>query len=194
MINLIGKYKQLPKNSHEEASGVEQVESYFPSLESIKECRDDEESWVFVMSNFLPVLVPGFKKKKGYNTNFGDFCENATEALLFLFLENSYDKWIARAKGEIGGTPLYSGKEEGRRGVRFGGYLQEGIHRYNELYDGIKEGRNTTQGKKMEKDLMDKFKELSGRTNSGMLDYDMEENKKPRFDDSFLNSSTCSNN
>ena len=113
---------------------------------------------------------------------------------MFLFLENSYDKWIARAKGEIGGTPLYSGKEEGRSGVRFGGYLQEGTYRYNKLYDGIKEGRNTTQGKKMEKDLMDKFKELSGRTNSGMLDYDMEENKKPRFDDSFLNSSTCSNN
>ena len=38
MINLIGKYEQLPENSDEEASGVEQVESYFPSLEAIKEC------------------------------------------------------------------------------------------------------------------------------------------------------------
>ena len=170
------------------------MEPYFPSLEAIKECRDDEESWIFVMSNFLPVLVPGFQRKKGYNTNFGDFCEKATEALLFLFLENSYDKWVSKAKGEVGGTPLYSGKEEGRSGVQFGGNLQAGIDRYNKYYDAIEDGRNTTVGKRMETRLMDEFKKLSRRTNSGMMNYDLEENKKPRFDDSFLNSSTCSNN
>ena len=45
------------------------------------------------------------RKKKGHNTNFGDVCEKATEALLFLFLENSYNKWVAKAKGEAGGRP-----------------------------------------------------------------------------------------
>ena len=124
---------------------------------------------------------PRIQEKKGYNTNFGDFCEKATEALLFLFLENSYDKWVSKAKGEVGGTPLYSGKEEGRSGVRFGGYSQAGIDRYNKLYDEIEDGHNTTEGKRMEKDLMDEFKNLSRRTNSGMMNHDLEENKKTKI-------------
>ena len=181
-IERIGKYEQSPGENDEEG----EEGSYFPLLEDIKECRENVESWIFVMSNFLPVLVPGCKKKKGYNTNFGDVCEKATEALLFLFLENSYNKWVAKAKGEAGGTPLYSGKEEGRSGVRFGGYSQAGIDRYNELYDEIEDSRATTEGKKMENNLMNEFKKLSGRTNNGMMNYDLEENKKPRFDDSFL--------
>ena len=77
-------------------------------------------------------------------------------------------------------------KKEGRSGVRFGGYSQAGIDRYNELYDKIEDSRATTDGKKMENDLMNEFKKLSGRTNNGMMNYDLEENKKPRFDDSFL--------
>ena len=183
-IERIGKYERSPGENDEEG----EEGSYFPLLEDIKECRENVESWIFVMSNFLPVLVPGCKKKKGYNTNFGDVCEKATEALLFLFLENSYNKWVAKAKGEAGGTPLYSGKgkEEGRSGVRFGGYSQAGIDRYNELYDEIQDARATTEGKKMENNLMNEFKKLSGRTNNGMMNYDLEENKKPRFDDSFL--------
>ena len=139
------------------------------------------------MPNFLPVLVPGFKKKKRHNTNFGDVCEKATEALLFLFLENSHSEWVAKAKGEGGGgTPLCSGKEEGRSGVRFGGYSQDGMDRHNKLCDGIQEARKTSEGKKMEKTPMDKFEIMSGRTDSGMMNYDLDESKKPRFDDSFL--------
>ena len=182
-IERIGKYKRSPGENDEEG----EEGSHFPLLEDMKECRENVESWIFVMSNFLPVLVPGFKKKKGCNTNFGDVCEKATEALLFLFLENSHSEWVAKAKGEGGGgTPLHTGKEEGRSGVRFGGYSQDGIDRYNKLYDGIQEARKTTVGKEMEKKLMEKFKIMSGRTDSGMMNYDLDENKKPRFDDSFL--------
>ena len=100
-IERIGKYERSPGENDEEG----EEGSYFPLLEDIKECRENVESWIFVMSNFLPVLVPGCKKKKGHNTNFGDVCEKATEALLFLFLENSYNKWVAKAKGEAGGRP-----------------------------------------------------------------------------------------
>ena len=70
--------------------------------------------------------------------------------------------------------------------MRFGGYSQAGIDRYNKLYDEIEDSRATTEGKKMENNLMNEFKKLSGRTNNGMMNYDLEENKKPRFDDSFL--------
>ena len=76
---------------------------------------------------------------------------------MFLFLENSYNEWVAKAKGEAGGTPLHLGKEEGRSGVRFGGYSQAGIDRYNELHDEIQDFRATTEGKKMKKNLMNEF-------------------------------------
>ena len=138
--------------------------SSFPEVEDIQEGRKEAKTWTFIIIEFLRYIVPESKNCLA-NQPLQEWCPAAAEALLFLMIENSYEMWMEEAENDENDdkTPTKMAKWTERRGSgrRFGGWSNEGIKRFNELYSEIKRRRrNKETGKNLEEKLMEKANEL----------------------------------
>ena len=139
--------------------------AYFPELVDVQKGRKDEDSWKFVIAYFMKYILPDTKDKIGKKP-ISDWCPIATEALLFLMIENSYEMWMEEAsknEQENQSTPTKLAKWTERKGSgrKFGGWGNEGIKRFNLLHETIKNQRKSTRyGKKLEEALISYAKEL----------------------------------
>ena len=65
-------------------------------LGQLEHGRSNEVVWVKVVSQFMQPLVHCYGKDvHPETTNIEKYCPVAGEALLFLLLENNYDRWVA---------------------------------------------------------------------------------------------------
>ena len=62
---------------------------FFPTFDNVKEGRRNKNSWLFIMSRFLPSLFRGQDKKIEFQkSDLSSYCTIAAESLLFLLVEN----------------------------------------------------------------------------------------------------------
>ena len=68
-------------------------------LEQLQEGRRNKVIWVYVVSRFMQPLIRRYNQDiNSETTNIENYCLASGEALLFLFLENNYDYWVAEFK------------------------------------------------------------------------------------------------
>lgn len=159
--------------------------SSFPDLEKIQETRKDEKTWMFVVSKFLQYIVPETRECLA-NKQLQEWCPGAAEALLFLMIENSYEMWMEEAEREEhdDSSPRKMAKWTERRGSgrKFGGWGNDGIKRFNQLYNEIKRHRRTsTTGKNLEQKLMKRAAE-SGMCGKKRKHHCTQEREEPMYD------------
>ena len=108
---------------------------------------------------FLQYIIP---ETREYLTKkpLTKWCPVAAEALMFLMIENNYEVWMEEAEKDEDDdssptkTPKYT--EKRGTGRRFGGWGNDGIKRFNELYNEIQKQRRTiTLGTALEKKLVE---------------------------------------
>ena len=114
------------------------------------------------------------------------WCPIAAEALLFLMIENSYEMWMEEAEKEENdnSSPTKVAKYTEKRGSgrRFGGWGNDGIKRFNVLYNDIqKQRRTSTSGSILEKKLMDKAGSIGITEKKRKRQY-IEDGVEPKYD------------
>ena len=96
-------------------------------------------------------------KRLSHNRVIGDISTVSDEAFALFLLENGWDVWKALADGGTGHkraqlpTTKYSLRGPGTK--KFQGWTEQGITRFNELFDKVKENRLNDEGV-FEKDFM----------------------------------------
>ena len=146
-------------------------ESSIPVLRKIEKGRESEKEWVLTVMEYIKCVVPESKEHIGKRM-MREWCPVAAEALMFLMLENGYEMWMEEAEMDdtddgsfiLTKKPKYT--EKRGSGRKFGGWGNDGIKRFNTLYQRIKEQRNKqTTGKSLEQKLLDLAKEkgLAGK-------------------------------
>ena len=132
----------------------------FADLENVQKGRKDGKTWMDMIIKFLQYIIPETRMhitKKPLTK----WCPIAAEALLFLMIENSYEVWMEEAEKEENDnsspTKVAKCTEKRGSGRRFGGWGNDGIKRFNDLYNDIQKQRRTnTSGLALEKMLMQK--------------------------------------
>ena len=128
-------------------------------MNKIQKGRKDANTWVDMIITFLQYIIP---ETRLYLTKkqLTKWCPVAAEALLFLLIENNYEVWMEEAEKEKDDdssptkTPKYT--EKRGSGRRFGGWGNDGIKRFNQLYNEIqKQRRSSTLGTALEKKLVE---------------------------------------
>lgn len=121
-------------------------EDGFPNLEEIKEGqRGRTNAWILLVAKLMRFVVPDAKDCIAAKP-LNKWSTVASEALLFLNLENCHDAWKEEEvmKEEDDDTDLVSGclhtDHEGA-GKRFGGWDNTGIKRFNEICENVKKQR-----------------------------------------------------
>ena len=114
------------------------------------------------------------------------WCPVAAEALLFLMIENNYEVWMEEAEKDEDDdssptkTPKYT--EKRGTGRRFGGWGNDGIKRFNELYNEIQKHRRTIPyGPALEKRLVDTAGVI-GFTERKRKRQHLEDGVEPKYD------------
>jgi hypothetical protein len=160
---------------------------YFPSLESIEQWRDNDETWLWAMKNFLLYVEPSRKERVKHDL-MSNWCTVSSEAILCVLLENSYDLWTQEVKHPR--TDPFPGElirkvskwtSNGNSGVKFKGWDDRGISRFNELGEIIQQARKQEDtGELLELSFKEEMQDMRGgnkkrkRTN--------ERGVEPRYD------------
>ncbi len=161
------------------------TEKTFPELNDIEKGREQETVWVNIMTLFIKYIIPEAKEHLAKRL-LREWCPVAAEALTFLMIENSYEMWMEEAEmdenGEI--TPTKNARYTERRGSgrKFGGWGNDGIKRFNILYQRIKRQRERhTTGMILEKKLLASAKE-KGLVSKKRKVADMQPGEAPMYD------------
>ena len=157
----------------------------FPDLEKIQKGRKDEKTWIDMIIKFLQYIIP---ETRVYTTKkpLTKWCPIAAEALLFLMVENSYEVWMEEAEKEKNdnSSPTKRAKYTEKRGSgrRFGGWGNDGIKRFNDLYNDIqKQRRSSTLGSTLEKKLMETASVIGFTEKKRKRQY-IEDGVEPKYD------------
>ena len=116
------------------------------SLAQLQQGRNNKPIWIQIVSQFMKPFIFHYEKDiQPGTTNFEEYCPVSGEALLFLLLENNYDRWIdeyarkGKSKEEKDQLPaLSSYKFSGTvvaNGRAFGGWENSTKIRFNEYVD-----------------------------------------------------------
>ena len=156
---------QFPQGS----TNINEEQPYFPALADIKDGRSNTDSWRWMMTNFLP-KVDAEARKKMIITNLTTWCTTVSEALVQVLIENSYEAWIEeatvytreavdnmtpeekKAYEKERKIPLYTNNMTAGR--KFEGWSEDGIERFNEIFNSVTAQREEEDtGKTLEDSL-----------------------------------------
>ena len=157
----------------------------FPELDAIEKGREQETEWIEMVTQFLKHITPESKESISKRM-LQEWCPIAAEALMFLMLENGYETWMEEAEmdEDSNSSPTKSAKWTERRGSgrKFGGWGNDGIKRFNVLYQRTKRHRERhTTGTFLEKKLLEtvRAKGLAGKKRRLA---DMQQGEAPLYD------------
>jgi hypothetical protein len=151
----------------------EEEEIYFPSLDSIKLWRDDEDAWVWAMKHFLLYVEPSRKERVQHDL-LSNWCTVSSEVVLCVLLENSYEMWTQEVEyprnEPIPSEETNSFKRKvakwtsnAQSGIKFKGWDDEGIKRFNELGEIVQKARKDEDtGENLEESLKEAMKDMKG--------------------------------
>lgn len=164
---------------------LEGTEESFPELSEIEKGREKETEWINMVIQFIKYVIPEAKEYIA-KRKLREWCPVAAEALLFLMLENSYELWMEEAEMDenSSSSPTKMAKWTERRGSgrKFGGWGNDGIKRFNVLYQGIKRQRERqTSGTNLEKKLINSATAMGLGGKKRRL-ADMQEGEAPLYD------------
>ena len=101
--------------------------------------RNNETVWTWVMMIFLKKVVP-HAMEAITKTRLSEWCTPASEALLFVLIENNYDQWQA-LYADKDSIPAARYTDQAKSGYKYQGWSQRGIARYNEIMKQIEDGQ-----------------------------------------------------
>lgn len=162
-------------------------EKSFPSLDDIMKVRQKTATWCHLVLKFIKYIIPETREYI-LTRPFQEWCPISAEALLFVILENSYDLWVEEAlqcDSEYSVNDLEShAKWTERKGTgrKFGGWCNDGIKRFNEIFDKIGKWRDNKKAslelqKKLEKGAKDLGMHKTKRKYN-----EIEDGERPRCD------------
>ena len=123
-------------------------EGKLPQLQDIQLLRypDDEEPYFFFLDKILECVAGRRGWKKARTTQLvSQYCTVSDEAFALLTLENNWEKWEKRQKR---GPGKYTSSTQGNK--MFEGWSEEGLKRYNQIYQVVKQDRNKKEAKAFE--------------------------------------------
>ncbi len=156
-----------------------------PDKEVLLKPRDDPHVFTIFCVSFLACLVGKIIfKEKVLTEPIANFVTVSDEAYTLVYLENSYDRWMAESKDEPK-PPTKKWTSDNLAATLYKGWNQEGIVRYNELYKNVKEKRKEKGTKEFELDFQDEMQ--ASRKKKGRKRKEPLENEiilEPLFEDS----------
>jgi hypothetical protein len=110
--------------------------------------RDDEKGTYSMFCEQVLSHVVGREvwKKRCHTNAIEEFVTVSDEAFALFLLENSWDVWIATSAKETE-IPETRYSQRGPGIKKYGGWTEEGIERFNKLYDIVEEDRAHNKGK-----------------------------------------------
>jgi len=156
-----------------------------PDKEVLLNPRADPQVFAIFCGSFLSCLVGKIiYKEKVLLRLIAEFVTVSDEAYALVYLENSYDRWLAESNGEPK-PPIKKWTSDHLSATLFQGWNQEGIARYNELYMSVKEKRKDRDTKKFELVFQGEVKDSQLQKGSKKkMPLDNEVVLEPLFDDS----------
>ena len=129
-----------------------------PDKEVLLNPRADPQVFAIFCGSFLSCLVGKiiFREKVLLHL-ISSFVTVSDEAYALVYLENSYDWWLAESNGEPK-PPIKKWTSDHLSATLFQGWDQECIVRYNELYKSVKEMRKKKVTQRFELDFQDEVK------------------------------------
>ena len=156
-----------------------------PDKEMLLKPRDDPQVYTIFCVSFLACLVGKIIfNQKVLTEPIANFVTISDEAYALVYLENSYDRWMAESKDEPT-PPTKKWTSDNLAATIYKGWNKEGIVRYNELYKSVKEKRKEKGTKKFELDFQERMqasREKKGRKRKEPLEN--ENILEPLFEDS----------
>lgn len=144
------------------------VAGYIPGRGSFFKMRQKKEAFFFFCDNYLPIVVGKNKfKKQSHNTLISDLATRSDEALVYLMVENNWDRWTEMASHDP--PTLFSNiptkfTERGKKAKEFCGWNLEGLTLFNRIMTRVRKDRSSTCGKDVEKAYLEYRQEkLLGR-------------------------------
>ena len=132
----------------------------FITLKQVKQCRNNKKAWVKIVSIFMSGIVHRYAGIEAEKKDIESYCPAGGEAVVFLALENNFERWVAEIKRKDEETknddgaamlpplpePLFSKKSAVGNGKSYGGWSALGIERFNSIMREIKSyNENTVQ-------------------------------------------------
>mmetsp|Transcript_169 Transcript_169/g.194 ORF Transcript_169/g.194 Transcript_169/m.194 type:complete len:147 (-) Transcript_169:93-533(-) len=138
-----------------------------------------------MVTQFINYIIPEAKEHIA-KRKLWEWCPVASEAVLFLMLENSYELWMEEAEMDeySNSSPTKMAKWTERRGSgrKFGGWGNDRIKQFNVLYQRIKRQRERhTTGTNLEKKLLESATTMGLAGKKRRL-ADMQQGEAPLFD------------
>jgi len=129
-----------------------------PTLEQILQKRENEECFFVFCDHFLSRIVGITAWKEGCTkTKVSELASVTDEAFAYLLIENYWDHWatldVEEYKKGVSELDLHTNKKKKRKSIwgkytknaygakRYGGWMREGLIRFNTLYAEVKEDR-----------------------------------------------------
>ena len=130
-----------------------------PDKEVLLNPRADPQVFAIFCGSFLSCLVGKiiFREKVLIHL-ISSIVTVSDEAYALVYLENSYDRWLAESNGEPK-PPIKKWTSDHLSAALFQGWDKEGIVRYNELYKSVKEMRKKKDTPRFELHFQDEVKE-----------------------------------
>jgi hypothetical protein len=127
--------------------------------------NNKQQAFTFLVEHLLGHVIGkrDWDIKKCFRT-VSEYVSISDEAYTLLLCENVYEKWI-KIKPTQAGTVRnivrgkYTDQENGASNEKFKGWTAEGIQRYNQLYQNVKQNRLEKWAKDVEKDALRDFQE-----------------------------------
>jgi len=129
-----------------------------PTLEQILQKRKNEQCFFVFCDQFLSRIVGITTWKEGCTkTKVSELASVTDEAFAYLLIENYWDHWatldVEEYKKGVSEVDIHTNKKKKRKSVwgkytknaygakRYGGWMKEGLIRFNTLYAEVKEDR-----------------------------------------------------
>ena len=127
--------------------------------------NNTQQAFTFLVEHLLGHVIGkrDWDIKKCFRT-VSDYVSISDEAYTLLLCENVYEKWL-KIKPTQAGTVRnivrgkYTDQENGASNEKFKGWTAEGIERYNQLYQNVKQNRLEKWAKGVEKNTLREFQE-----------------------------------
>jgi hypothetical protein len=133
-------------------------------IEDVMMMRDNKEGAYSEFCDHVLLHVVGrdLWKRRAHTHDMSQIATVSDEAFGLLLLENGWETWKAMfAMEDDIPSPKYSVHGPGTK--KFQGWREEGIERFNELYDDVEEDRNLDEGRFEKAFKEDKLKTRAGK-------------------------------